>query len=477
MTLIQKLNNYFSDDNDINDAIAYLTTKIVVPAHIKSPSRFITKFKHFVVKEGKLIYNPKEITIKDSQLTTQKGSFNLEVVPKANINKVLEDEFNDSKVIGKGIRNFYKYIISKYINIKRSDIEEFLKSQEEYQLSRPITHRTNKPIISMFPNQLWSIDLIDLNNYVNYNYQNKYIITVVDIFSRKVWLEKTKEKSAETIKKGFEKVCNRAGVMPVALISDNGKEFLGEFGDFCKDNDIKQRFTRSYTPQANGVVERKNREIRKLIKTLMIKNNTLKWMGFLDDIEYNLNRTYNGAIKATPEEIWTDTKEPLDNTIRTLPKAILKNANQPLATKYRQILAQDNVIKRAKRAIEKFKETDDFEVGDRVRVKMSSIFNNVRALLKSKDAKQIVVAYTPQIFAVAKVIKPRKTTLERNQYILANSNGFGLSIGKQNTLKRFYASELMKVPDDYVQDPNNTMSMERALQLNNVDTNENDVKV
>jgi IS30 family transposase len=308
MTLIQKLNNYFRDDSEINDAITYLTAKII-PKHIKNESRYVEKLKHFVVKDGKLIYNPKEIKLEDKNFITKQSAYNLEVIPKTEIENVLSKEYNDNKVIGKGVRQFYKYITSKYINIKREDIEEFLRSHQQYQLTRPISHRTNKPIVAKYPNQLWAIDLIDLSPYTDYNYQNRYIITVVDIFSRKIWIEKSKEKSALVIQKEFAKICNRANIKPNSLMSDNGGEFLGEFSEYCKDNDIKQRFVRSHTAQANGVVERKNQEIRKLIKALMIKTNSLKWMNFLDDIEYNLNRTYSSVIKATPEEIWTPDKD------------------------------------------------------------------------------------------------------------------------------------------------------------------------
>ncbi len=79
--------------------------------------------------------------------------------------------------------------------------------------------------------------------------------------------------------------------------------FRGEFSTFCKDNIIAQRFIRSQTPQANGVVERKNQEIRKILRDLMLKHNTLEWIDFLDEIEYNLNHTYSDTIKASPDEL------------------------------------------------------------------------------------------------------------------------------------------------------------------------------
>ncbi len=73
---------------------------------------------------------------------------------------------DDSNTIGKGVTNFYKYVISKFINITREDVNNFLSTKGFYQVSQSITKRINKPIISKYPNQMWGIDLIDMNEYI-----------------------------------------------------------------------------------------------------------------------------------------------------------------------------------------------------------------------------------------------------------------------------------------------------------------------
>ena len=49
-------------------------------------------------------------------------------------------------------------------------MEAILKKQMNYQMTRPISKRINKPIVADYPNQLWCIDLIDLNLYLGHNY-------------------------------------------------------------------------------------------------------------------------------------------------------------------------------------------------------------------------------------------------------------------------------------------------------------------
>ena len=103
---------------------------------------------------------------------------------------------------------------------------------------------------------------------------------------------------------------------------------------------------------------------------------------------------------------------------------------------------------------------------------MSSIFSNIRKLIKDKHTKQIVVTYTPEVFTVSKVIKSIKSPLERNRYLLTNSKGETLSIGENANNKYFYGSELLLVPDG---GEKSTITMDRALVLNKVKRNNNDV--
>lgn len=450
MTIYQKLNNLFPTDESIEQVKQYLTNNIIPDT--ENERKFKEKYNNFIVENDELIFKP----------------LNLIVVPTNEINNILNDEYHKNNVIGKGLRTFYKYIISKYINIKRKDIDNFMKSNQHYQMTRPIVHHINKPIMAKFPNQLWGIDLIDLNPYAKQNYRYRYIITVCDIFSRKIWLDRSTEKTAEYITNIFNNICVRANVKPNHIMSDNGAEFQGEFSEYCKENNIKQRFIRSQTPQANGVVERKNQEIRKILRTLLLHNNTLKWVDFIDDIEDNINNTYSNSIKATPNEIWTEDKELLKDKIKNHSSTFI---NDP--KKYKQVQSQETLTNIFKNQIQKFKNIDDFEVGQPIRIKMSSIFANVRKLVKDKLTKQIIITYTPEIFYIHKVLRSNKSPLERKRYVIANDKDQILNVGDKQSIKYFFGSELLPVYN--LDDPINNIDMKRALLLNKVDTNKNDV--
>ena len=213
--LYLRMNNYFKTDLQIDEVIDYLQNP-KSENNLKKNKRFIEKCKNFKVKNNTLFYNP----------------LNLEVIRHSALDDILKKEYELTPAIG--IINFYKTIRMKYLNIKRSDVEEFIKSNVNHQLMGDITHRTNKPIISTYTNQLWALDLIDLSSYKSTNNRFKYILNVIDVFSRRIWLQGMKKKTSKALIDTFKIILNKAKVNPSYLISDNGGEFKNkEFLDFC----------------------------------------------------------------------------------------------------------------------------------------------------------------------------------------------------------------------------------------------------
>ncbi|GKF71888.1 retrovirus-related pol polyprotein from transposon TNT 1-94 [Tanacetum coccineum] len=74
--------------------------------------------------------------------------------------------------------------------------------------------------------------------------------------------------------------------------SDRGGEFLSkEFNKFYKDNRIRRFLTPPYSPQQNGVVERKNRTILNMVQSMLKSKKMPKefWAEVVDCAVYLLN--------------------------------------------------------------------------------------------------------------------------------------------------------------------------------------------
>ncbi len=102
---------------------------------------------------------------------------------------------------------------------------------------------------------------------------SNFFLTFIDDFSRYTTVFFLKKKSE--VFSCFREYCNlvtRQHDLPVqALRSDNGGEYgSGEFQNFCKDEGIRQQFTVPYTPQQNGVSERKNRTLVEAARAMLL---------------------------------------------------------------------------------------------------------------------------------------------------------------------------------------------------------------
>ncbi len=101
--------------------------------------------------------------------------------------------------------------------------------------------------------------------------------------------------------------------MQVATIrSDNGKEYKNAtFDEFCENAGIEHQLTTPYTPQQNGVSERKNRSIMEMARCMLHEKELPKnlWAEAASTAVFLLNRLPTRAVKEkTPFEAWFDYK-------------------------------------------------------------------------------------------------------------------------------------------------------------------------
>ena len=417
------LSMLFPDDKKINNVITYIETGDL-PAYLDTPQKqkgFMESFKDFSLNAGKLIYSPSI----------------LDVIRKSDIDAVLKPMYDDPKVgVGVGPLIFYKKIIEKYLNITKEDVKNFLQKQPVFQVSRQTPHKTNRPLIATYANEIWAIDLIDMNNYksIRGNKNFRFILTCIDIFSGYVWARALKTKKSgkkdddpadsPEVKAAMVSIATEANIMPKFLLSDNGNEFKGLVTQWCIDNDIQQRLTKTYSPQDNAKCENFNRTVRKKLRDIFTREKSTVWIDKLNDICYNQNHSYHSRIKLTPAEVWTSDKTPQAIQTRVLPY---------LDTKKK--IALHNYIKKVRHDILK-NITPEFAVGDHVRILLSSLESKVRKAIKAGYKKYLTVFYTPTVFQIDKIVPPEKEGLSKPRYYIA---GFS---------KLFFASELVKSTED-----------------------------
>lgn len=151
------------------------------------------------------------------------------------------------------------------------------------------------------------------------NGNKRYFITFIDDYSRKTWVYFLQEKSeAFMVFKSFKaRVEKESGKYIQILRTDRGGEFNSHnFASFCESHGIRRQLTAAYTPQQNGVAERKNRTIMNMVRSMMVKRGIPKtfWAEAVNWSVHVLNRSPTLAVKnITPQEAWSEVRPSVDH--------------------------------------------------------------------------------------------------------------------------------------------------------------------
>jgi transposase InsO family protein len=146
------------------------------------------------------------------------------------------------------------------------------------------------------------------------NSNKRYIITLIDDYSCKVWacFLITKSEAFTAFKLFKNHVEKETGLCIYSLRTDRGGEFLSqEFANFCNEHNIRRQLIVAYSPQQNRVSERKNRTIMNMVRSMLSAKKIPKrfWLEVVNWTVYVLNRIPTFSVKnKTLEEAWSGIK-------------------------------------------------------------------------------------------------------------------------------------------------------------------------
>ncbi|KAG7550979.1 GAG-pre-integrase domain [Arabidopsis thaliana x Arabidopsis arenosa] len=147
----------------------------------------------------------------------------------------------------------------------------------------------------------------------------RYILCFIDDCSRKAWVYFLKEKSEafSHFKLFKSKVETETGKKIKCLRTDRGGEYTShEFENYCKEQGIRRHLTTAYTPQQNGIAERKNRTVMNMVRSMISARKVPKflWHEAVNWTFYVLNRCPTVAVKEiTPQEAWNGIKPSVEH--------------------------------------------------------------------------------------------------------------------------------------------------------------------
>lgn len=278
-----------------------------------------------------------------------------------------------------------------------SDVKK-LVVEELYKPARKNFPRRNTIIKGL--DDLWQIDLAEFPQHTKENKGHKFILIVIDCFSKYLWTRPLKSKTAQEVSEAMEDILSSSeGRHPRNLQSDQGTEFYNaKFNRLMKKYNIRHYST--FSSKKASMAERVIRTIKERIHKSFNLRGTYKWIDILQDITRTYNTTPHSKIRMKPIEV-----------NRSNEKALLKSCY--------------GIVKQQERG-----KKIPFTVGDVVRI--------------SKEKTAFEKGYTPrwstELFKVVQVLLTTPTT-----YLLEDLQGTPIS-------GCFYGEELQKTshPDIYL---------------------------
>ena len=178
----------------------------------------------------------------------------------------------------------------------RSDWSQQLA--EELHKPRNFGKRT---VISYGIDKIWAADFVEMQKYSKWNKGIKYLLMVIDIFSKYGWIVSLKDKKTESVSSAFDTIFKKNKRKPEKLWTDKGSEFISKhFKDFLKRHNITLYHTQN--EEKSSVVERWNRTMKnKMWKMFSANNNTVYW-DKLNKLVDDYNNRKHSSIKMSPTE-------------------------------------------------------------------------------------------------------------------------------------------------------------------------------
>ena len=177
------------------------------------------------------------------------------------------------------------------------------KKQLAKELLRPKRNRFDRRhIYSPSIDDTWTADLADFEKYTRVNKGYRYILVVLDTFSRYAWARPLKHKTGVEVAEAFKDIFRKSGRKCKKLFCDRGTEFYNtNLRRVLQANGNIELYSTSNEPKA-AISERFIRTLRGKIESNYILTQSTVWYDILPQLIHEYNTTRHRTIKMTPEE-------------------------------------------------------------------------------------------------------------------------------------------------------------------------------
>ena len=212
-------------------------------------------------------------------------------------------EYKDPKFSGAfaGVKQFYRSLKQKYPRVKFKDVKNYLKKDDGYTLHKPVRKPPKyRRVYTKHIGYLLQMDLVDMSALANQNKNYRWILTVIDTFSKKFWAFKLKRKTGLAVTNALKDLLST--VKPIKVQYDDGKEFKNRhFQSLLRRLKITGYSVSS--PNKACIIERMNRSLKTRMYRAFTSRGSRVWWDILPDLVAAYNSSYHRSIKRAPNDV------------------------------------------------------------------------------------------------------------------------------------------------------------------------------
>ncbi len=220
-----------------------------------------------------------------------------------------------------GIQRLLREARKEIPTLTQKQVEAFLTTQESYTLYKLPRRKFRRSRIS--PLICCLLDLADLGDLAPENDGYRYLLGIIDVFSKRVWLCPLVSKSGPTVLKALKLLLDTIPT-PDSFETDKGGEFMAaSVIKLMQDKGITY-FQSQNDDIKCAVIERFWRTLKSRISIYLRQNNTKRYIDDLQLILSSYNNSYHRSIKTSPSLVTRENEEEVFHTLFPGPKPNLE---------------------------------------------------------------------------------------------------------------------------------------------------------
>ena len=183
-------------------------------------------------------------------------------------------------------------------------VKGWLRKKDTYTKFRPRQKNFKRnPIIAAHIDAQWQGDLAEVGNLRKHNDGVRYLLVLIDVVSKYVWVKALKNKEGPTVLRAFKEIMDvEGGRRPLKMQTDDGKEFLfGGLQEYLKRKGIVFFTVKSENKAA--IAERVIKTLKERLYRYMHEKHRYRYIDVLDAVVASYNDTYHSSIKMSPSEV------------------------------------------------------------------------------------------------------------------------------------------------------------------------------